>query len=89
MPPPRNADFSFHIVFQKGRGNPRRIFDAASELIDGFERLDGAVASSADIQLQPVMVLEDIEAVHSVVEALICIKPVLLEAVEELRIDTG
>ena len=35
MPPP-DADFSFRIVFEKGQGDPRRIFDAASELIDGF-----------------------------------------------------
>ena len=43
MPPP-DADFSFRIVFEKGQGDPRRIFDAASELIDGFEHLDEAVA---------------------------------------------
>ena len=39
MPPP-DADFSFRIVFEKGQGNPRRIFDAASELIDGFKESD-------------------------------------------------
>jgi hypothetical protein len=61
MPPPV-ADFSFRIVFKKGQGNPRRIFDAASELIDGFERLDEAVAGSVDVKLQPTMVLEDIKA---------------------------
>jgi hypothetical protein len=42
MPPP-NADFSFRIAFKKGQGNPRRIFDAAGELIDGFGLLDEAV----------------------------------------------
>ena len=61
MPPPV-ADFSFRIVFKKGQGNPRRIFDAASELIDGFEHLDEAVAGSVDVKLQPTMVLEDINA---------------------------
>lgn len=61
MPPP-NADFSFRIVFQKGHGNPRRIFDAASELIEGFEQLDEAVAGSVDVKLQPLMVLEDVKA---------------------------
>jgi hypothetical protein len=61
MPPP-NADFSFKIDFAKGQGNPRRIFDAASELIDGFERLDEAVAGSVDVRMQPLLVLEDIEA---------------------------
>ena len=61
MPPP-DADFSFRIVFEKGQGDPRRIFDAASELIDGFEHLDEAVAGSADAAIRPLMVLEDIEA---------------------------
>jgi hypothetical protein len=61
MPPP-DADFSFRIAFKKGQGNPRRIFDAASELIDGFSRLDEAIAGSVDVKLQPLMVLEDIKA---------------------------
>ena len=61
MPPP-DADFSFRIVFEKGQGDPRRIFDAASELIDGFERLDEAMAGSVDASIRPLMVLEDIEA---------------------------
>jgi hypothetical protein len=50
MPPP-NADFSFRIVFEKGQGNPRRIFDAASELIDGFAQLDEAIAGSVDVRI--------------------------------------
>jgi hypothetical protein len=61
MPPP-NADFSFRIAFKKGQGNPRRIFDAAGELIDGFGQLDEAVARSVDVKLQPLMILEDIKA---------------------------
>ncbi|MGX1354846.1 hypothetical protein AB7M49_008471 [Bradyrhizobium elkanii] len=61
MPPP-NADFSFRIAFKKRQGNPRRIFDAAGELIDGFRQLDEAVAGSVDVKLQPSMVLEDIKA---------------------------
>jgi hypothetical protein len=61
MPPP-DADFSFRIVFEKGHGDPRRIFDAASQLIDGFEELDGAVTGSVDAKIRASMVLEDIEA---------------------------
>ncbi|MGA8615647.1 MAG: hypothetical protein WB760_28990 [Xanthobacteraceae bacterium] len=60
--PPADADFSFRIEFAKGEGNPRRVFDAASQLIDGFEELDGAVAGSVDSRLRTLMVLEDIEA---------------------------
>ena len=56
------ADFSFRIHFKKGEGNPRRIFDAASELIGGFQQLDDAVAGTVDVRLQPTIVLEDIKA---------------------------
>ncbi|MGL5167186.1 MAG: hypothetical protein ACRC9K_14990 [Afipia sp.] len=62
MPTKRGADFSFRIVFARGQGNPRRIFDAASELIDGFEQLDEAIAGSVDVKIRPLIVLEDIEA---------------------------
>lgn len=61
MPPP-DADFAFTIDFAKGTGDPRRVFDAAILLIDGFEALDGAVATSVDSQIKTLMVLEDIEA---------------------------
>lgn len=61
MPPP-DADFAFTIDFAKGTGDPRRVFDAAVLLIDGFEALDGAVATSVDSQIKTLMVLEDIEA---------------------------
>ncbi len=44
--PPADADFSFKIEFAKATGNPRRIFDAASALIDAFEVLDGALVES-------------------------------------------
>lgn len=60
--PPANADFAFIIDFKRGEGDPRRIFDAASALIDGFETLDEALAGSIDAKLQTVMVLEDVES---------------------------
>ena len=60
--PPTDADFAFRIEFQKGAGDPRRVFEAASELIEGFEELDGAVAGSVDSRIKTLMVLEDIEA---------------------------
>ncbi|MGY4193371.1 hypothetical protein [Bradyrhizobium sp. USDA 4520] len=61
-PMPPEADFSFTIDFAKGRGDPRRVFDAASELIAGFEALDRAVAASIDSKTQTVMVLEDVQS---------------------------
>ena len=60
--PPADADFAFTIKFEKGSGSPRRVFDAASLLIDGFEELDEAVAGIVDSKIKTLMVLEDVEA---------------------------
>jgi hypothetical protein len=56
-----DGDFSFAIDFKKGSGDPRRLFDAAGELISGFEALDDTVAASIDGKTQTVMVLEDVQ----------------------------
>ena len=60
--PPADADFSFEIDFKKGIGRPRRVFDAASELIEAFEILDEALIQSVDNKMRPLLVLEDVEA---------------------------
>ena len=62
LPMPPDADFSFTIEFEKGAGDPRRVFDAASELIAGFEALDQAVTASIDTKTRTVMVLEDVKS---------------------------
>jgi hypothetical protein len=59
--PPADADFAFTINFQKGSGNPRRVFDASSALIEAFEILDKALVESIDVSIAPLMVLEDVE----------------------------
>jgi hypothetical protein len=61
MPPP-DADFGITIDFKKGEGNPRRVFDAASLLIEGFERLDETVIVSIHTEIEPILILEDVEA---------------------------
>jgi len=61
MPPP-DADLGIEIDFVKGEGNPRRVFDAASLLIAGFERFDQAAIATIDTHIEPLLVLEDVEA---------------------------
>lgn len=56
------ADFSFIIDFKKGEGNPRRVFDAASALIDAFQSLDRAVLPTIDSKIETSIVLEDVGA---------------------------
>lgn len=60
--PPKDADLAFKIDFERGHGDPRRVFDSASLLIDAFEELDIAITGSVDGKIQTMMVLEDIEA---------------------------
>jgi hypothetical protein len=55
------ATFTFTINFARGEGDPRRVFDAASLLIDGFEGLDGTLAASVDSKLKTAIVLEDLQ----------------------------
>lgn len=43
-------------------GDPRRVFDSASELIAGFEAFDSAVVASIDTKTQTLMVLEDVQS---------------------------
>jgi hypothetical protein len=54
------AEFSFLIKFAKRTGDPRRVFDAASLLIGGFEELDSTLAQSVDSDLKTKVVLEDV-----------------------------
>jgi hypothetical protein len=57
-----DTDFGFTIDFKKGQGNPRRVFDAASALIDAFESFDKAVVVSIGGKIEPTMVLEDVQS---------------------------
>ena len=59
---PEEATFSFTINFARGEGDPRRVFDAASLLIEGFEEFDDTLAASVDSKLRTATVLDDVRA---------------------------
>lgn len=59
------ADFALEIQFEKNSGNPSRVFRTMSELIDTMQFLDQTLIKSIDSKIEPVMLLEDIEA-HSI-----------------------
>jgi hypothetical protein len=60
-PPPENADFALYINFKKGEGNPARVFQAADAMIRALQKLDHALCAAIDSQIEPVLVLEEIE----------------------------
>ena len=60
--PPTGADFAIYIDFKKGVGDPQRVFKVAEGIISSFQRLDKALCTSIDNDIQPLLVLEEIES---------------------------
>lgn len=56
------ADFGIEIDFERGSESPSRVFRAMSELIETFEQIDHALVESIDAKIEPIVVIEDIEA---------------------------
>ena len=56
------ADFCIAIDFKKESEAPSRVFRALSDLIDSFHALDLDLIQSIDSKIEPVILLEDIEA---------------------------
>lgn len=57
-----NADFAIEIDFVPSSPNPTRIFRSMTQLIETFQRLDRELVQTIDVHIEPVMVLEDVEA---------------------------
>lgn len=60
--PPSGADFALYIEFEKGAPNPQRVFQAADAMIRALQRVDKALCAAIDTTIEPIMVLEEIEA---------------------------
>lgn len=60
--PPPGADFAIYIKFDKGAPRPQRVFQAADAMIQALQRVDKALCAAIDTNIEPVMVLEEIEA---------------------------
>jgi hypothetical protein len=59
---PDTADFGIQINFEKGSPDPARIFRSMSELIDAFEAIDVDLISSISSEIEPIAIIEDVEA---------------------------
>src|SRR2546422_288088 len=58
----RAADFGIKLEFEPNSPRPSRIFRTMTGLIEACEEIDNDLAASISIRVQPVLVLEDIEA---------------------------
>jgi hypothetical protein len=56
------ADFCIEIDFKKESEAPSRVFRALSDLIDAFHDFDLDLVQSIDSKIEPIILLEDIEA---------------------------
>lgn len=59
---PPEADFAIKIDFNRGEKHPERIFKAAEEVISAFQSLDRSLITAIDSKIEPILVLEDVEA---------------------------
>lgn len=55
------ADFCIEIQYQKASENPSRIFRSISSLIDSCQTIDSHLVKSIDVNIEPVLLLEDVE----------------------------
>jgi hypothetical protein len=56
------ADFRVEMEYEKASENPSRVFRSMSELIDSFQEIDRNLVTSIDVNIEPILLLEDIEA---------------------------
>lgn len=56
------ADFAIEVKFIPGTRDPTRVFRSMTALIDAFQRLDKELVQTIDLTIEPVLILEDIEA---------------------------
>ena len=59
---PADADFGVTVEFRKGKSDPVRVFQGLSILLDGFQQFDSVFLRAVDFRIEPIMVLEDVEA---------------------------
>lgn len=56
------ADFAIQVDFPPGSPDPARVFRSMTQLIDAFQRLDRELVRTIDLSIEPVLLLEDVEA---------------------------
>lgn len=56
------GDFCITIDFDRSSPNPERVFMAMSNIITSLKKLDDSLIKSIDKNIQPVLILEDVES---------------------------
>lgn len=61
MNEPPKADFCIEIQYRKESESPSRVFRSMSDLIDSFQEIDRNLVKAIDVNIEPILLLEDIE----------------------------
>lgn len=59
---PADADFGVTVDFTRGVSDPVVVFEGITTLLEGFRQLDKVTIGALDPEIEPIMVLEDVEA---------------------------
>ena len=62
MTKPPKADYCIEINFEKGSKDPARVFRTMQEMIDTFHEFDRSLVSAIDSNIEPILILEDIQS---------------------------
>lgn len=62
MTKPPKADYCIEIKFEKGSKDPARVFRTMQEMIDTFQEFDRSLVRAIDSNIEPILILEDIES---------------------------
>ena len=58
----QTSEFGIEIDYKKNSENPSRVFQAMSDLIDAFQRIDKRLVEIINPNIEPVLYLEDIHS---------------------------
>jgi hypothetical protein len=58
----KNADFAIEIDFVRDSPDPARVFRSMTQLIDTFQRFDRELVRTIDVNIQPILLLQNVEA---------------------------
>src|SRR5438552_3743460 len=62
MPEERSGEYCLEVRFERNSERPDRVFRALTGLIEACQALDHTLAESISTRIQPLLVLENVEA---------------------------